>query len=330
MFKNSAPSASRVYMDSNAFFEQLTADVQKAKQSIRIQCMSFEADKVGTKLIELLGSKPTLERILLIDDYSRHVVNDTFLHAPQGWINKNNAREERKKLDPLIARAREMGITVKFTSPVGFLMHRYPARNHKKIVLIDDDISYLGGLNFTEHNFQWSDLMIRHTDPDIAAALKTSFLADLENKTAPTITEINSDTTLYTLNGFKSKSAYEHLLEQIRASNKIVAISPYISYPMLDTIAAVPDNTVILPKTNNKPLIRFLHGLKRYSDINFKYVSGKMLHAKLLILNDEKVIYGSSNFDIISYFFEKEIILVQKGDSLIQQLKTFTSQLINK
>ncbi|MCP9291161.1 phospholipase D-like domain-containing protein [Gracilimonas sediminicola] len=330
MCKNYAASEIRVFMDSDHFFEQLTADVQNARHSVSIQCMSFEADQVGTKLIELLGSKPTLERTLLIDDYSRFVVNDTFLNAPQGWMNKNNARKERQALDGLLKQARQSGIRVKFTNPMGFLMHRYPARNHKKMVLVDEEISYLGGMNFTEHNFEWSDTMVRHTNPDIAAALKVSFQADLNETTPPPITEINPKTVLYLLNGWKTKEAYTNLLERVTSSSKVVALSPYISYPMLDAIASVPDNQVILPKANNKPLMHYIHNLKRYSEINFKYVSGKMVHAKMLILDDEVAVYGSSNFDVISYFFEKEVVIVNKNPELIKQLTSFTSQLINK
>jgi cardiolipin synthase len=330
MCVNYAANEIRVFTDSDHFFEQLTTDVQNAKQSVSIQCMSFEADQVGLKLIELLGSKPTLERILLIDHYSRFVVNDTFLKAPQGWMNKNNASEERKDLDKLLERAKKLGIRIKFTNPMGFLMHRYPARNHKKMILIDENISYVGGMNFTEHNFLWSDMMIRQENPDINAALNISFKADLNQSKPKAIINVNDDVTLYTLNGWKTKEAFGNLINRIKSSKKVIAISPYISYPMLDAIASVEDNTVILPKKNNKPVIRFVHGLKRYSDINFKYVPGKMLHAKLLILDDRIAVYGSSNFDIVSYFFEKEVFLVHKSDNLIKQLLTFTSQLINK
>lgn len=329
MSVNYATNEIHAFFDSDHFFEQLTTDVQNAKRSVSIQCMSFEADEVGNKLIELLGSKPTLERTLLIDQYSRFVVNDTFLNAPQGWMNKNNARKERKALPPLIEKAQKMGIRVKFTNPMGFLMHRYPARNHKKMVIIDEEISYLGGMNFTEHNFQWTDLMIRHMDSDLAKALLRSFNADLIESKAPPIIKISEDKTLYTLDGLKTRSAFQKILDLIKLSNKVVAISPYISYPMLDTIATIRDNTVVVPAENNKPILNFVHGLSRYSEVNFKTITGQMLHAKLLLLDDEIAIYGSSNFDMISYFFEKEILLVNRSPLLIKQLKSFISRLIN-
>lgn len=322
MSENYASDAVSVFSDSESFFNQLTTDVLNAQKSVRIQCMSFEADSVGTKLIELLASKPTLDRTLLIDHYSRFVVNDTFLKSPWGWLNKNNARVERKALEILITRAREMGIRIKFISPMGFLMRRYPMRNHKKMILIDDHISYVGGMNFTEHNFRWADMMIRHTDPAISEALLTSFDADLNDTRTEVVQKINNTTTMYLLDGWKSRSSYKLLMDQIRSSDKVVAVSPYISYPVLDAIAEVEENTVILPKNNNKAVFKFIHGLKRYSNINFHYVDGEMLHAKLLILNDETAIYGSSNFDFVSYFFEKEVVLTNNDQHLLNQFKS--------
>lgn len=330
MSENNVSDTTRVFADSDGFFDQLTADVQDARHSVRIQCMSFEADRIGTKLIELLGSKPTLERTLLIDHYSRFVVNDTFLNAPQGWMDRNNARSERRELNILLTRAREMGIRVKFTSPMGFLMHRYPARNHKKMVLIDDDISYLGGMNFTEHNFRWTDLMFRHTDSALNQALSRSFQADLNERDTEAVVQVDNSSTLYILNGLQTKTAFRKLLNRIKTSKKVIAISPYISYPVLDAIAAIPDNRVILPAKNNKPLINLVHRLKRYSGINFEYAHGEMVHAKLLILDDSVVIYGSGNFDTVSYLFEKEVILMKKEQALTDQLNTIIADIINQ
>ena len=55
---------------------------------------------------------------------------------------------------------------------------KYPMRNHKKCVLIDHQISYVGGINITDHNFGWKDLMIRQQDEQLASALHASFQAD--------------------------------------------------------------------------------------------------------------------------------------------------------
>src|SRR5690606_23513514 len=130
--------------------------------------------------------------------------------------------------------ARRSDISVQFTSPMGFLMHKYPARNHKKLVLIDNEISYLGGMNFTEHNFRWADLMVRHVDPALNRALNSSFESDRSNSHIEPVHQIDGATKLFVLNGYKTKAAYNELLHTVANAKKVIAISPYISYPMLD------------------------------------------------------------------------------------------------
>jgi phosphatidylserine/phosphatidylglycerophosphate/cardiolipin synthase-like enzyme len=50
---------------------------------------------------------------------------------------------------------------------------------------------------------------------------------------------------------------------------------------------------------------------------------------KLLIVDDETIVYGSSNFDLISYLFEKEIVIQKKDRDLAQQLTQAALKLIN-
>ena len=329
MSEDFTSSSAIVFSNSQDFFNQLTIDIQNARNSIYIQCMSFEADQVGSKLIELLIHKPNINCTLLIDSYSKYVVNDVFLLSPQGLFNKRDALQERRALSPLLKKARNAGINISFTAPMGFLLHKYPVRNHKKMILIDEDISYLGGMNFTEHNFLWSDLMIRHTQTSLNKALKNSFIDDLSGNITAPIEHIDDQNTLFFLNGLKTRAAWSELLSMIAGAKKVVAISPYISYPMLDAISRVADNKVITPTNNNKPYVKLIHNLKRYRNINFMEADGNMLHMKVLILNDEAVVYGSANFDTISYLFEKEVVLKRKDQQLVQQLNTIANNLIN-
>lgn len=329
MSENFTSDTTRVFSSSDNFFNQLAVDIQNAHKSVCIQCMSFEADQVGHKIIELLAHKPNLDRTLLIDFYSKYVVNDVFLFSPQGLLNKRNALKERLALKPLLKKACEAGIKVLFTAPMGFLLHKYPARNHKKMILIDDSISYLGGLNFTEHNFDWADLMIRHTHPLFNEVLKDSFLNDISNKNTSPVMQVDEHNTLFFLDGHKTREAWDELLSIISKAKKVVAISPYISYPMLDAISRVPDNKVITPKNNNKPYVQLIHNLKRYKNINFLEAEGNMVHMKVLILDDETAIYGSANFDTISYLFEKEVVLKRTDRHLVEQLNTVAHDLIS-
>jgi hypothetical protein len=46
----------------------------------------------------------------------------------------------------------------------------------KKLALVDGRVAYLGGINFSEHNFAWHDMMFRFEDAGLAGFLASRFL----------------------------------------------------------------------------------------------------------------------------------------------------------
>jgi cardiolipin synthase A/B len=321
--------------------------------------MSFEADQAGHQVVDLLSRHPHLQRRILIDAYSTVVVNDTWLAKPFGSTRRKIARKEARQLWPLLQQAMSNGIDIRFTQPLGPLFLKYPFRNHKKCVLIDHKVSYVGGINITDHNFGWNDLMIRQQVEPLSSALQDSFEADWQagflpkplakdlppdlpkklskaqafdqqkpspdanTNPPPAYQQIDPSTELYLLNGLSTKTAYRQLQQTVEQAKRVQVFSPYISYPMLDSVAKVTDHTVWMPEHNNKPLINLLSHLPRYRSLNIQKIPGspeEMLHAKVMVLDEETVIYGSSNFDVVSYLFEKEMVIVRRDAELANRV----------
>jgi len=319
-----------VFNNGKAFLSDLCEHIVQAKEKVGLQCMTFEADSVGETVIEALIESKARDKRLLIDSYSLAVVNDVWLNGPSGWLNKQQAYTEFRRLTPLLAKAQKAGVKVKFGNPLGFLWHRYPMRNHKKLMLIDNETHYVGGMNLSEHNLAWADLMIRR---DGATALQSclwnSFNADWQGNPLNQTKIIEEGMEqLYLLNGRKSSSQYNQLLSQIRNSKSIRMVSPYVSYPFLDALVSVEDHLLYLPKQNNKPYIGLFHKLPRYRSLNIHWVNGPMLHMKCMLRNDEEVYYGSSNYDLISYLFEQEIIIRSRNQSLVDSVTSLLKSLV--
>lgn len=332
---------------SAEFMERLGADIAGAQIEILVQCMSFEADSAGRKLIDLLAAKPNLRRVLLIDSYSKAVVNDTLLHRPGISRRFRNAWRERAALDILLKRATENGIEVRFTEPLGFLNWRYALRNHKKLILIDDYISYVGGRNFTEHNLDWQDLMVRHHHTGIHHELRRGFMGDLAGAVseyavgprAGTVSgplrdhvRLNDALQLYHLDGRRSRGSYATLLERVTQARSLTIVSPYISGPFLNAAMQVPELTLILPARNNKWMAELALKYtvsRRSSRHRIVRVPGQMIHAKFMILDNAEVVYGSSNFDLVSYHFEKEILLARRDPDLVGQFTLLVDRLLD-
>ena len=111
-----------------------------------------------------------------MDAYTLHVLSDRFRWHPRNLVSPNvwlEARATRRMLTGL----ERQGVAVRFGSPAGPFFRRLPVRNHRKLVTIDGQVAYFGGLNFSDHNFGWHDLMLRVEDAHVAAFLEEDFLS---------------------------------------------------------------------------------------------------------------------------------------------------------
>ncbi|WP_089355560.1 phospholipase D-like domain-containing protein [Ekhidna lutea] len=305
--------------------ERLETVGDKAKESLLVQAMTFEGDDAGSRLIEVMKSSPAKDKRLLIDSYSKVVINDHFVFSLK-YLNDASFRNEVKATRKLITDAEQSGIRVQFTNPVGILGQKYPLRNHKKMVVVDGEASFLGGINFSEHNFAWHDMMVELNDPRLGQALVEDF-----NKTWEGINQSKSIETnegqLFLFNGSKSKKLYEDFFNQIRVAQKsIQVISPYISEPLLGVLRSCAAKgvkiTIISPQENNKSIFKNIilsEQQKGYFDL--KEYPG-MSHMKAILMDDEKLIFGSSNYDLVSYYFEQEVVFVSEDQLLIDEFKS--------
>ena len=160
---------------------ELERDVAAASRSIHAQVMSFEGDEAGTHFASLLTGRRDLERTLIIDRYSRFHISDRFLPSPRNILKASLWRERRETLRVAGALAAD-GVRVHWTNPVGFCFLEFVSRNHKKSVVIDDRIVYLGGINVCDHNFAWHDFMLRIEDERAGAFMRDDIRATLRGE----------------------------------------------------------------------------------------------------------------------------------------------------
>jgi len=220
-------------------------------------------------------------------------------------------------------------IDVYFTNPLGFLFHRYPNRNHKKLMLIDDDIAYIGGINFSEHNFEWHDIMLRMSkSPAISRALSQDLDSTIQGINPSRRVKLGNTVEIFSLDGRRSHDLYQDLFDIIRqAQRSIKVISPYITWPFLDVIGEMVNKGVnvqmISPQANNKPhLMYFLQYQQQIYPFELYMYTEKMSHLKAILVDDETLIMGSSNFDFTSYFMQQELILVLRDSTVVSQFQS--------
>lgn len=316
--------ANRILLGSEAFKQQLELRASSATQSFYAQAMTFEGDAAGEWLLEVMRSSPAKDKRLIVDCYSKVVINDHFVWSSKYLLDKD-FRAEVKNTGKALRGAVNDGIKVIFTNPVGFFGQKYPLRNHKKLILLDEKISYLGGINFSEHNFEWHDMMIESEDQELGRCLA----ADIRHTCAgvnQSRKEVTKAGELYLFNGIASKQLYEDLFDYVgQAQKSIEIVSPYVSDPLLSVIRKVAGRgvavTVISPEENNKSIFKNLI-LAEFQKGYFKLKEFKgMSHMKAILIDDSKLLYGSSNYDLVSYYFEQEVVMVSFDQGLIAEFK---------
>ncbi len=305
--------------------ERLEEVASVAKDSLLAQAMTFEGDAAGRWLIDTMKASPAKDKRLLVDSYSKVVINDHFVKSIK-YLRDSDFRNEVRATSKLIEEARSAGIEVVFTNPIGWFGLKYPLRNHKKMVLVDGETSFLGGINFSDHNFEWHDMMVELHDEKLGTSLVSDFNSTWQgtNQSRSIQTDEGS---LYLFNGIKSEALYTNLFQHIESAKKAVQIiSPYISEPLLGVLRRVAANgveiTVVSPQENNKSIFKnIILSEEQKGYFQLKEYPG-MSHMKAILIDDKKLIFGSSNYDLVSYYFEQEVVFVSEDQNLIEDFKT--------
>jgi len=319
-----------ILVDSKEFWPRFRDDIAAARKSVYVQTLSFEGDATGWALAQSMMASSAPDKKIIVDYYTKYVLSDKFLYSPKHLFD-TALRHEKKETARMIRELEISGTPVRFVSPVGTLLVKFPSRNHKKILIVDDNISYIGGINFSDHNFAWHDLMVRIEHDGVADFLRKDFLTSWEGREFSGYAKFDG-LELYSCNGRNNKSIFEPILSLIdNACETIYVQSPYLSFPFSDKLSdAVRRNVkvmVVTPERNNKKQLRgYIFGKAAQSSFDLHLYPG-MTHLKAMLIDGKYLIVGSSNFDDFSYRFEQETMAVITDTNVISD---FVARIVNR
>ena len=295
----------------HAKFESLKKDLLGAKRSIYLQYYIFLDDKIGTEIANILiqKAKEGLEVKVIYDHVGSFSASNSFFK-----------------------RMEEAGIEVHPFFRVNFpqLANRINWRNHRKIVTIDGTIGYIGGMNIADRYVYgngkakevWRDTHFR-VKGDIVESLVHSFLVDWNfRKKEPYFPELpprqellRNDKGIQLVTGGPI-STWDNLslmfLKAITSAKRLIWIqTPYFlpTDALFNALQAAAlsniDVRIMLPAHTDSFLLHYSSfsyitqclsaGIKIYL-----YKPG-MLHAKSMVIDDDLVTAGSTNFDFRSF-----------------------------
>ncbi len=305
----------RLLPDSNSTIDAIVADIDAATEHVHVLFYIWLPDHNGSKIVEALkraAARGVTCRAMADDLGSRTIIRSKHWGA-----------------------MRAAGVHVAASLPIGNLLlrpfeGRIDLRNHRKIVVIDDRITYCGSQNCADPEFlvkakfaPWVDAMIRFEGP-VARQNQFLFASDWMTYVDENLDELLiNELPLPVPGGAPAQvigtgptvrfSAMPEMFESLlfAARHEIVVTTPYyvpdesLQNALCTTAYRGVDTTIVFPARNDS---RFVAAASRsyYDELLtagvkiYEYVGG-LLHSKLLTLDGEITLIGSANMDRRSF-----------------------------
>jgi cardiolipin synthase len=312
-------------VDSAEFLARVREDLAGARESAYVQANTFEGDSAGKAVAELIRASPARDRRVLVDSYTRHVMSDRFRWNPWNHLDPVFRAEVRDTFSMFEGLQRQ-GVGVRFTNPVGALLFRFPGRNHKKVVVVDGRVSYIGGICFSDHNFAWHDAMLRIEDDRAAAFLHQDFLATWEGRHRGASLRLPG-LAIHALDGASNELPFAEVLELIDGARESLFMEvPYLSTPFAERLREAQKRGVrvvlVTPKSNNWALPgAVVRREAARSGFEVRRLDRGMTHMKAALIDERVLVIGSANFETFSYRTQQEYLCITTEEALVADFR---------
>ena len=300
-------------------FERLEHAIRHAKHSIHLMTFILGRDAVGKRIIRLLAqrAKEGVKVRLLLDGLGCFLSSGRFC-------------------DPL----RQAGGEVVKFMPVMPLQRPSTAnlRNHRKMAIFDHRIAALGGRNLASEYMgptplkrRWRDLGGVIEGPAVRL-LDEIFLADWAFASGQSLTELQKELPLEVPAAVGDSEVqivasgpdvsgdplYEGILSLVQQAERSVwIVTPYfipdevLFRSLVVQARAGIDIRLVVPARSNHPITdlarrHYLRGLSAAGVKVLLYGPG-MIHAKMLLVDEQTGLFGSANMDLRSLFLNFEV-----------------------
>jgi len=312
-----------------AFVAALRAELPACRTSLLAQFMTFEGDASGDEFADFLidRARASVDVRLLLDHYSDVIANDIM---PVRVHRRGELHDERSRTRALLTRLGANGIEIKRTAPPGRLWRHFAYRNHKKMVVLDDRVAFVGGINISDHNYAWHDFMVKIAGP-LAADVARDFRSTWAGSTVA-FGEPSPNADFVLNQGPGRPSISNELMRMIEgARHSIVIESPSllgdaIERALLDAARRGVRVTLVVPARHNRWIFRVWvrKTIARLSHPNIEihgYLgSDGMTHAKLTIVDERTVSFGSFNLFDLEGLTQKDLNVFTRDRAIVRGL----------
>ncbi len=317
-------NSAELMADSNSTIDSMIADIDAASDNVHLLFYIWLTDNNGRKMVEALKRAATRGvtcRAMVDDLGSRQMI-------------RSNHWKEMQEAGVHVASALRIGNPL-----LRPLRGRIDLRNHRKILVIDGQITYCGSQNCADPEFlvkakfaPWVDAVIRFEGP-IVRQNQHLFASDWMTFVDENIDALLQQPVDMTRPGFPAQvigtgptvrySAMPEVFESLfhAARHELVISTPYYvpDESMQNALCAAAwrgvKTTIIFPAKNDSWIVGAA-SRSYYADLLnagveiYEYVGG-LLHTKSLTIDGEVTLIGSANMDRRSFElnYENNILL---------------------
>lgn len=313
-------------------FPSVIDSLKKAKHHIHIQYYIYENDEIGNQIADILIAKVKegVKVKFIYDDFGSKSIRNKFT-----------------------ARLKKAGVEAYPFYKINFIQfaNRINYRNHRKIIVIDGIVGYVGGINVSDkyintqqHKLFWRDTHIKIVGTSVLN-LQFTFLTDwnfcskqnigFSNEYFPITKEKNYGNQLVQVVASGPDSDYPSILYSLiqtilLAKKELLITTPYLipNSSFIDAlkIAALSGVNIklLLPGVSDSFIVNttsqsFYQELLEAGVKIFKYNKG-FVHAKTLVCDEEILVVGTANLDIRSFELNFEINAITYDAKTAKQL----------
>lgn len=318
----------RIYTNGTDKFEALFADIDAARRRVWVEYFIVANDSIGTLLMQHLAAaaRRGCEVRLVIDSYKdreRHYGYDT-PYQRIFW--------------------RAQGIDMVIFDPWRFPYVNHIARDHRKIVCIDDSIGYIGGLNVADYYIVgkpeifggWRDTHLRLTGDAVAGMMQlfhkqyvasggegSAEIATREVETGACAEALGArgDSVVYFVRSRESRAKKAETRRALVAAfdaarDTIRLVTPYmlptrsVRRAMLRAIDRGVHVEILFSRTGDEPILTYgnyhlAHKFVKHGAQVFLY-RGKFHHSKIIMVDGQFSMVGSANLNSRSLRWDYE------------------------
>ncbi len=323
-FNPVAGNSAGLMANSNAAIDSMVADIDNAEHHVHLLFYIWLPDGNGCKIVAALkraAGRGVICRAMADDLGSRTIIHSAHWQA-----------------------MKDAGVHLAQALPIGSPLlrpftGRIDLRNHRKIVVIDNNITYCGSQNCADPEFlvkakyaPWVDILVRFEGP-VAAQNQFLFASDWMLNSAEDINKLLQQPVLAPNHGFTAQvigtgptarySAMPEMFESLMytAKHQLIISTPYYvpDESMQNALCSAAyrgvDTSIIFPARNDSWMVgaasRSYYAELLAAGVKIYEYKPGLLHAKTLTMDGEILLIGSANMDRRSFElnYENNILL---------------------